>query len=245
MPADVAIEPLGTVSAPAAWVLPLGEDIVLRSIRAHFDGTGATTPFVPVVQLILPNGDTGPEFPLAQIVAAGASVDSTWFPGVNAATVQAAHVQVVGARIYSVAIQTFSSATAYDFTYDTVDFDTNGMANLGANNRILTAQVAGLYLVIASITYAQNNVGIRQALIYKNGYFSVPSGHDIAPTLWNASTAATATGTFIATLTELNVGDFISCGAYQTSGGSLSSSAGNTGQPYQNYLAAVLTGIVP
>lgn len=240
--ADALIIRDGAVGAPSTYTVPATGEIIPLCVTATFDGSASTGAFIPTLEVITPDGHVLARCPLQLSIAAGGSANVTWFPGVGGGT-PGGETAVIGARIYSVATRSVNSSTGTDMVFDTVDFDTNGMANLAGNNKILTAQTPGLYLAVASITFAPNTSGIRQALIYRNGYFSIPSGRLVAPSVWNASVEASVNTTcFVITLVDLVPGDFLSCGIYQTSGGSLNTSAGNTNQPWVNYLAATLVG---
>ena len=83
--ADVAINAAQVQPTPGGYRIVGGQEIVVRSVRVSYDGTGAGAPFVPVLQLVAP-GPTSTivsEFPLGTQVAAGASADISWFPGVT------------------------------------------------------------------------------------------------------------------------------------------------------------------
>jgi hypothetical protein len=56
---------------------------VLKGVSASFDGTAAASSYVPAVQVIDPSGFTVGTYVLGQTLAAGASADVAWFPGVT------------------------------------------------------------------------------------------------------------------------------------------------------------------
>ena len=72
--------PLGTVNAPAAWVLPDSVLLEVEATRAIFDGTSATVAFLPTFDVISDAGDVVYSAPVAASIAAGASADVSWFP---------------------------------------------------------------------------------------------------------------------------------------------------------------------
>ena len=72
--------PLGTVAAPAAWVLPDSVVLELEATRAIFDGSGATVSFLPTFDVISDAGDVVYSAPVAAAIAAGGSADVSWFP---------------------------------------------------------------------------------------------------------------------------------------------------------------------
>ena len=83
--ADVAITAAQVQATPGGYTISGGQEIIPKSIEVSFDGTGAGGSFVPVLQLVAP-GETRTivsEYPLVQTLAAGASADITWFPGVT------------------------------------------------------------------------------------------------------------------------------------------------------------------
>ena len=87
--ADRQYKPLGTVTAPADWVLPANLELLVKRAFAHFDGTGAAGSFLPTLQVLDDAGRTVLEVPMDASVAAGSSVEASWAPflrGVQAAT---------------------------------------------------------------------------------------------------------------------------------------------------------------
>ncbi len=80
---DVQFHPLGTEDAPADWELPQSLEIIPKCIRAVFDGSGAGSAFLPCLVIVSDSGREVGRFPVADadVVAAGASAEVTWFPG--------------------------------------------------------------------------------------------------------------------------------------------------------------------
>lgn len=85
--ADRQYRPLGTVSAPADWNLPASLEITPKTAYAKFDGTSAAGPYLPCLRIISDAGIVAAEAVATTQVAAGASVDASWFRGVGAQTV--------------------------------------------------------------------------------------------------------------------------------------------------------------
>jgi hypothetical protein len=81
---DTQIHPLGVEPAPADYPIPDTAELLLKSVRATFDGSGAAGPFVPLLRIISDAGSITDEIPQDVTVAAGASADATWFPHVAA-----------------------------------------------------------------------------------------------------------------------------------------------------------------
>lgn len=83
--ADVAIVSRATVAAPKDYTLAAGEELALKAVRASVDGSGAGGSFLPALQLVAPDGTVmWTACDPANVFAAGASADVTWFPGVTA-----------------------------------------------------------------------------------------------------------------------------------------------------------------
>jgi hypothetical protein len=80
---DRQIHPIGDEPAPADYTIPGSAELLLKSVHAHFDGSGAAGSFVPLVRIISDAGSTTDEIPQDVTVAAGASADATWFPHVG------------------------------------------------------------------------------------------------------------------------------------------------------------------
>jgi hypothetical protein len=78
--ADVEILAQQISAAPLAYVIPGGQEILVKVLAAHFDGTSATNPWQPAIQIVGPSGQVLRTFPLTTALAAGASADVTWFP---------------------------------------------------------------------------------------------------------------------------------------------------------------------
>lgn len=236
--ADRPILVAGTSPAPLSYTVANAQEILLLAAHAVVDGTAALTSFRPTVEIVAPGGQIVASCPTSTTVSAGGTAEVSWFPGVGGFGTQ--NVQTfVGARIYRNSAQSIANGTPTDIHYTTVQSDTNGMANLAANDRILTVQTAGFYVVQLGITYNANATGRRIGQLYTNGYYSIPSGTQLGAWSQQALTEAGATTTVaVTTLSYFNVGDFISSGTFQSSGGALS-----TVVTTANYLAAALIGV--
>jgi hypothetical protein len=82
--ADESINALATQNTPWTYLVPQSVEFVLKSAQASFDGSGTGSGYVPALQ-VTPPGGIAHVYTLGQTVAAGASADVTWFPGVKAA----------------------------------------------------------------------------------------------------------------------------------------------------------------
>lgn len=77
--ADEALLAAGVVEAPFNYTIPGAQEIILKSVAASFDGTGAAGSFIPTLQFVAPNGTILASCN-APMLAAGASADVSWFP---------------------------------------------------------------------------------------------------------------------------------------------------------------------
>lgn len=78
--ADIALLASQADDAPLGYQVPGAQEIILKSITASFDGTGASGDFVPTLQILAPNGAVLAACPVSTPVVAGASADVSWFP---------------------------------------------------------------------------------------------------------------------------------------------------------------------
>ena len=76
---DVGLVANAVVTAPKNYTVPDAQEILLKSVRAAIDGTGAGGSFLPALQLVAPDG-TIMWTATQSAVAAGGSADCTWFP---------------------------------------------------------------------------------------------------------------------------------------------------------------------
>lgn len=81
--ADAAIVSRAIVAAPKDYTLGANEELSLKAVRALIDGSGAAGPFLPVLQIVAPDGTVMWQgFPFSSL-AAGVSADVSWFPGLG------------------------------------------------------------------------------------------------------------------------------------------------------------------
>lgn len=81
--ADRQFDPLGTVAVPADWTLPANLQLLLKNVYASFDGTAAAAAYLPCLEILSDSGHMVGAYPSLTQVAAGASADVTWFPGLT------------------------------------------------------------------------------------------------------------------------------------------------------------------
>ena len=247
--ADIVIRAKAVQNTPNGYTVPGAQEILVKSVKAEVNGTGAAAAFLPTLQLIAPDGSVVWQAPTDASVAAGGSASVSWFPRVGGAG-SAASISVVGARIENHAGQSVATTTNTDLTYDTVAFDTNGMANLGADARKLTVQTAGLYLVMCTTGWAYNSAGRRVNLVTYNNFYSVSAASAVAggtsPAIWaspvGGSGGAPRTATVAVTTVKAAAGDFFASGGNQDSGSTVVANGLASGSNQDNFLAAILLG---
>lgn len=239
----------GTAPAPALFKVPGNGQVTPRSIYALFDGTSAAGPFFPALKIIGKAGTPIGIYPCLTSVAAGVSANVTWFPGLVAASTAAGSEQTfIGALIRaSAAGQNVPNDTDTDLTYASAEYDTDGMVNLVANNRILTVNTTGYYLVMCGTAWAYNNSGRRINLIFQNDYYSTLGSQskmsDSIMQPWDPFPGEGVSGgadNFCGRVLHASAGDFFSSGVYQNSGGTINC---NSGPNPAAYLSAVLVGV--
>ena len=136
-----------------------------------------------------------------------------------------------GASIARSTGQTISNNTNVQVDMDTIEFDTDGMADLGSPDTRLIVQTAGYYQVMGTFTFAAAASGVRQWRIHINGTL-----YNYVDELGDSALAPSRATTFIA---QLDAGDEIELVAYQTSGSDLNISVFGESKPR---LQAVLIG---
>lgn len=242
---DVSIRQTAVTAAPLDYKVPGAQEILPKAVSANMDGTSALVPWFPCLQLLDPAGNVMFSAVAPSSQAAGASADVTWFPGLISLASQA-QVKFVGARLQSTASQSIANNTTTDLNYQTVVFDTGGMANLVGNNRILTANTAGLYLVLLEVgwPYESGSSGNRVAGIFQNSYGSsggTQVSGDARMPIWapvgGGGGGTPHTTNFTTSLLKANAGDFFSSAVSQGSGASQTvTDQSNT------FLSAILLG---
>jgi len=83
--ADAVIRAQQVQTAPAGYTVPQAQEIVVKSVRALVDGSGAGSAFLAVLQLVAPDKSVVWEAQTDTTIAAGASANVSWFPGVSPA----------------------------------------------------------------------------------------------------------------------------------------------------------------
>ena len=139
-----------------------------------------------------------------------------------------------GCRLYNSGSGTITLATATttELTYDSELYDTDGYHSTSSNTARITvpAGKAGYYLIYASVEFNANTSGARELQVRKNGSLTNSSGFY----------QGFSSGGFIANVSSLiylDVADYVSIYALQTSGGNLSVFTANN---YQQFSAMYL-----
>lgn len=124
------------------------------------------------------------------------------------------------ARVYNNANISIATGTATALTFNSERYDDGSLHSTAANTGRLTAPVAGLYSIGASVEFAANAVGVRVVIVQLNG----------TTNLVRQDQAASGAGNFIGVSTEyrLSAGDYVEAVVFQNSGGNLNvNSSGN------------------
>lgn len=81
--ADTQIIPGGVNAVPSDFTLAASQSFTIGALFAHFDGSAATSDFVPVVQIISDSGHTVLSVPVDSWVGSGGSADASWALGLS------------------------------------------------------------------------------------------------------------------------------------------------------------------
>lgn len=126
--ADVAVNALATQTTPFVYTVPASQEIVLKSVQASFNGAAAAGAWVPCMA-ITPPGGVQHVYPLSTTLAAGASADVSWFPGLIGAGGGGISLLDHGTRGTNLNVTATTAATAQAFmTTNAVTFDGASLA---------------------------------------------------------------------------------------------------------------------
>ena len=231
----------GTAPAPAEFMVPGNGQIRPKAVFAHYDGTAAASAYLPVLKILSDGGELVAIAPAVGSVAAAGSADVSWFRGLGGSGGGGGLQALIGARIQATSTQSVPNSANTDLVYQSVLFDTDGMANLGADNRILTVNTAGLYLVVCCTQWAFNTAGRRINVGTHNEFYSSGSIPDLDSQASNVNAIWTGNGRSSNTsvgIYNAAAGDFFASGAFQGSGGNLNANG------FANcFLSAVAIGV--
>lgn len=110
--------------------------------------------------------------------------------------------------------ETIPDNAATVLTFDVERFDTGGMFNPAAGDRI-TIPVTGTYLLHGQATFNINATGVRRLLLQVNGTNNVAISTELS------MGAALGTQVIVSSIVRLVASDFVRLLAFQTSGGDL------------------------
>ena len=119
----------------------------------------------------------------------------------------------IGARVYNSANLSINNSTTPALTFDSERYDTAGLHSTSVNTGRLTAPVAGVYLIAATIAFDNNVTGNRQVQFEVNGTTTIQVVNNDAETGFVFVS--------IASLYRLAAGDYVQVRVNQTSGGAL------------------------
>lgn len=239
---DVAIALSQIKAVPQDYTVPPAAELVPLSLTASFDGTSAAGTFQPLLEVLTPGGQVVVRCPTQISLAAGASADVSWFPGVAGAGSE--NIQTfVGARVYLDTTQTIANNVNVNCTYNQVQFDEGGMVNLTTNPPRLTAVIGGWYVVNMGAGFDPNATGNRLGIVIRNGTYVLGTGEQLAADSKMAVTVGGArTPVSAITVVFLAAGDYITAGVQQSSGGNLNI-GGQSQYQARSFMAAALIGV--
>lgn len=159
----------------------------------------------------------------------GASANPTWASATATAPPRC--------RVRRTASQTITTATTTQIAFDAEDFDTDTMHDTATNNTRITIKTAGVYLVTATVAWASNATGSRQAFFHLNGSNTTGTG----PKAYASTAGVVGTpGDTITAIAPLAVNDYIELSVRQDSGGNLDVEGGD--DYYKVSMSAIYLG---
>jgi hypothetical protein len=124
---------------------------------------------------------------------------------------------------YSSAGTTMASSTTFTpILLDVEVYDSWGGHSLVTNTSRYVVQAAGTYLITATACFAANSTGNRAVQVGINGGSGAPGMRFVGP-----NTGANSWFGTVTVQLPLNVGDYVECMAWQTSGGALTVPTGS------------------
>lgn len=116
-----------------------------------------------------------------------------------------------GAKVRNSSNQTISTATVTSINLNTEIWDTDNMHDNSTNNSRLTANTAGIYLVIGEVSWESNASGSRVLRIYLNG------DKMIADNIVESSKSL-VTAQITSVIVSMKANDYVEMKVYQDSG---------------------------
>lgn len=146
--ADVTI-PLSSVGSGVwQYQVPDTGEIIVKSLRAVFDGTGIAGAWFPAVRIIAPGSVTDGEYPTAASVAAGGSATVDFFPGAEEASAGVTPVTSSGlpnAAMIKTNTQTVAGNTTVQISLSSGTFATTDGTIFTASGSNIVIHQKGLY----------------------------------------------------------------------------------------------------
>jgi hypothetical protein len=133
---------------------------------------------------------------------------------------------VPAARVFHSVAQATANNVVLVLAFDSERYDTDTLHDPVTNNSRLTCKTAGKYSIKATIGFDANVTGMRQVDLMVNGVTVITNEAKMAVTVGGVPTYVTATADY-----ELAVGDYVTCRAFQNSGGALNVLAGAAYSP--------------
>ena len=179
----------------------------------------APSPAMVVAIIALVFAMTGTGFAATKLVKGDSLIKKNSLSGnrLKAKTVPATKIGALpGARVRSNTTQSIPNMALTPLTFNRVDFN-NGAVFNAANPTRLTARVAGVYVITASIAWANDAAGFREVHLRVNGSADI-AAESSGPTTGNSAPQQSIVTTF-----HLNKGDYVEATVWQTSGAALES----------------------
>lgn len=124
------------------------------------------------------------------------------------------------ARVYATTTQSINTSTITAINFGGTLVDTYGGHSNTTNNSRYTFQVAGIYLLVGTVSWQANGTGIRASQFQINGV-GLNGGQTTLAGIAGSNVEVPATSVVVA----VNLNDYVELYATQTSGGSLSTQA--------------------
>jgi hypothetical protein len=149
--ADASIVSTANVAAPEGYTLQGTNELLLKAVRATIDGSGTATAYLPALQLLDPNGNVM-WTAVGSTVAAGASADVSWFPGLGG-----------GSSASSAFAQWFIARRTSNLSMSAGTTDTIPWSDLNSSDSSLFS--------LATVTHANDAVQVaREGVVFMTGW---------------------------------------------------------------------------
>ena len=240
--ADIALDVQSAPTTPAAGVAVVYVDTTTKKLASK-DDAGTVTAYSAGVTLpvSVADGGTGltsgtsggiPAYTASGTIASSAALAATKlvvgggagvvpFTDTNWAIEQTGHslssTTQPRAVVYNSSTQSINDSTYTAITFDSEDLDVGGLHSTVSNTSRLTVPTGcdGFYLVMGSLDFASNSVGVRGGQIFKNGATELIYEQSVM-----AGTASIII-LHIMWLGNLVATDYVELRAFQSSGGAL------------------------